>query len=83
MKTFNFNTGVKPFDHNPPADMAFMKGYKDSGNGVYVIPFDCKDVPDGATFAYACDHNIPGDEDLIKREIFNSILISKYAYFRL
>ena len=81
MKTFYFNTGVRPFDHNPPAGMAFMKGFKDSGNGVYVIPFDCEDVPDNAIFQYACDHVIPGDEHLLKREMFNTALVSKYAFF--
>ena len=39
MKRFQFNTGVRPFDHNPPAGMAFMEGFEDSGNGGYVIPF--------------------------------------------
>jgi len=83
MRRFQFNTGVRPFDHSPPAGMAFMKGYEDSGNGVYVIPFYCEDVPDNAVFQYACDHDIPGDESLLKREIHNSVLISKYAYFKI
>lgn len=82
MKTFHFNTGVKPFNHTPPAGMAFMKGFIDSGNGVYVIPFDCEDVPDGATFKFACDNpNLYPGSGYIVREIHNSTLVSKYAYF--
>lgn len=82
MKTFHFNTGVRPFDHNPPAGMAYMKGFKDSGNGVYVIPFDCEDVPDGAAFKFACDYpDLYPEAGYIVREIHNSALLSKYAYF--
>lgn len=83
MKTFYFNTGVRPFDHNPPAGMAFMKGFKDSGNGVYVIPFEVEDVPDDATFIGACDNPeyMKGD-NIIYREIQpGSRLVSKYAFF--
>ena len=81
MRRFVFNTGVRPFDHSPPAGMAFMKGYEDSGNGTYVIPFYCEDVPENAVFLYACSNDIPGNEHLLKREIHNSVLLSKYAYF--
>lgn len=81
MQRFNFNTGVRPFKHTPPAGMAFMDGFEDSGNGTYVIPFYCEDVPDNAIFQYACDNDIPGHENLLKREIHNSKLMSKYAYF--
>jgi hypothetical protein len=85
MKTYYFNTGVKPFDHNPPAGMAFMDGFKDSGNGVYVIPFDCEDVPENARFLYSCDTPIPSmmSDDVIVREIHNSKMMSKYAFFKL
>lgn len=81
MKTYYCNTGVKPFNHNPPAGMAFMKGFKDSGNGVYVIPFDCEEVPKGAKLMYIADKAMPNDEHLIKREIHNSVMMSKYAFF--
>ncbi len=82
LKTFYFNTGVKIWD-NP-----HIKGGFDSGNGTVVIPFDCKDVPDGAKHLYCCDSpdviltsHIPKDSEVIVREIFNSSLLSKYAYF--
>jgi len=81
MKEFWFNTGVKPFEHTPPAGMAFMKGFKNSGNGVYVIPFFCKDVPEKAIFKEASDHFKEDTDESICREIFNSVLISKYAHF--
>jgi hypothetical protein len=81
MREFTFNTGVKPFYHNPPAGMAFMKGFRDSGNGVYVIPFYCSDVPENATFKYASDHFEKDTEQSICREIHKSALLSKYAHF--
>ena len=81
MKRFQFNTGIKPFDHNPPAVMVFMDGFEDSGNGVYVIPFYCEDVPYNASFRYASDDFKEDTEESICREIHNSKLISKYAHF--
>jgi hypothetical protein len=95
IKEYTFNTGVKPFSHNPPAGMAFMSGFRDSGNGVYVIPFECEEVPEGFKFAIGCDYDdIPFDyiksfnqniktmDDVIIREILpGSRMLSKYAYF--
>lgn len=78
MKKFIFNTGVKPFNHNPPAGMAFMKGFED---GVYVIPFYFKNVPNNAVFKYASDEFKEDSKECICREIHNSSLISKYAHF--
>ena len=80
MKTFRFNTGVKPYAHNPPVHI--MPGHLVDGNGVMVIPFDCEDVPDGAIFMYACDHLSSMPDSVIVREIHNSALLSKYAYFQ-
>ena len=67
MKTFYFYTGVNPRDYpNSPTS----------------IPFDCEDVPDNYKFDFACDNpNIRHDETCIVREIHNSRLLSKYAYF--
>jgi hypothetical protein len=85
MKTYYLNTGVRPFDHDPPAGMASMKGFVDSGNGTYIIPFDCEEVPEGAKPFMACDSPDlkKEDNDVIVREMFNSRLLSKYVYFRL
>lgn len=76
MRKFNFNTGVKIWV-NP-----HIKGGIDSGNGTVVIPFEC-DVPENATFLYACDNpNLhPQTPNIIVAEIHNSELASKYAYF--
>lgn len=84
IKTYHFNTGVKPFEHNPPAGMAFMKGFKNSGNGVYVIPFRCNEVPDGYK-AYIATNNksYPNTENYIRRKVISSKrLKSQYVYFK-
>lgn len=49
------------------------------------ISFDCEDVPEKAEFAFACDSpNIKKDDlRFIVREIHNSRLLSKYAYFKI
>lgn len=83
MKTFYFNTGVRPYNRNPPVKI--MPGYVMRG-GVMVIPFDCENVPEGATFMFACDNPKLKEadyENVIVREIFNSKLVSKYAYFKI
>jgi hypothetical protein len=84
MKTFYFNTGVRIYDHNPPVPLC--KGQISSPNGVKIIPFDCDDVPDNATFRFACDNPNLKEASyahIIVREIHNSTLISKYAYFNI
>jgi hypothetical protein len=82
MKTFYFNTGVRPENViNFPYEYHNKVGNKI--HGTLVIPFDCKDVPENAIFQFACDNDIPGYEHLLKKEIFNSNLCSKYAYFLL
>lgn len=82
LKEYVFNTGVRPFDHNPPAGMAFMPGFRDSGNGVYVIPFECEEVPENFTFQYSTDTFFEESPGFIRREIVEgSAMNSKYAYF--
>ncbi len=86
LQRFQANTGVRPFDFNPPAGMAFMEGFEDSGNGVYVIPFYCYDVPKGAKFTFAADNPDLGklsNKKVIVRKIYNSKLTSEFAYFEL
>lgn len=80
MKTFHFNTGV-----NCRTTEQHVSEGIDSGNGVIVIPFDCEDVPERAEFAFACNSpNIKKDDTgFIVREIHNSRLLSKYAYFKI
>lgn len=82
LRKFYFDTGVTRYGHNPPVPLC--KGQEWSPNGVKVIPFYCKDVPEGAEFMFGCDDIIITDiPNVIYREILNSSLISKYAYFKL
>lgn len=79
MQKLNFNTGVKIWD-NP-----HIKGGVNSENGTVVIPFECEDVPKNAIFLYACNNGKleATHSNIIVREIHNSQLHSKYAYFKL
>jgi hypothetical protein len=57
MKTFYFNTGVRPYIHNPPVPI--INGRVVRG-GVMLIPFKCDGVPDGAKLMFMCDDpNLP------------------------
>lgn len=77
MKTFYFNTGVKYSDYP-----FLCKGQVNRG-GVKQIPFDCEDVPEGKSFEFACDYpNLYPEAGYVVREIHNSTLLSKYAYFK-
>ena len=75
MKTFYFNTGVKPCYPGPETGVLIR--------GEYHIPFDCEDVPDNAIFKYACANAEAEKKDpnFIVRKIHNSKLISEYAVF--
>jgi len=81
LKRFLFQTGVQVYKLTNPT-YRHREGNLVQPNGVLAIPFFCEDVPENATFVYACDHVIPGDEHLLKREIHNSNMISKYAFFK-
>ena len=76
MKTFYFNTGVKPENRTHLAKGAVWRG-------TMQFPFDCEDVPDGAVFQFASDQTAPGDEHLLRREMHNTTMVSKYAFFKL
>lgn len=85
MKTFYFNTGVRPetvlnfpYEHHRKVGNVIR--------GTLLIPFECDNVPDDATFMYACGKNdlpILGRADVICREIVGGNMCSKYAYFTL
>lgn len=84
MKTFYFNTGVRPETVNNPS---FPYEYHEKiGNvirGTLLIPFKCNKVPKGATFAFACDNPDLNPGQYIVREIIDSPgMASKYAYFK-
>lgn len=81
-RTFYFNIGVKPdYSANPPIKPF---GKRIEKGGVIQIPFDCENVPENAIFKFACDNDeLPGysEPSYIVREITNSGLLSKFAYF--
>lgn len=83
MKTYYLNTGVKPFDFSPPAGMAFMDGFEDSGNGVYVIPFDCEEAPSNFR-PYKADNIFVEDTDdfICRKVLYSKVLKSKYVHFK-
>lgn len=82
MKTFYFNTGVRPENVvNFP-----YKYHEEQGHvirGTLLIPFDCEYVPEKAVFAFAADNIELAKDELICREIHNSTLHSKYAFFKI
>lgn len=84
-KTFYFNTGVRVFVMEY-ADMGKPKHYDATDkiiNGQRHIPFDCEDVPEGASFSFACDNpNLYSEGVYIVREMTNTTMCSKYAYFK-
>lgn len=82
MKTFYFNTGVKRYGNLRPIPLC--RGQVWSSNDVKLIPFDCDNVPEGYKFKFGCDYpdlRQSRNPNFIVREIHNSTLISKYAYF--
>lgn len=73
---FYFNTGVKYMDYPYLSNGQVVKG------GLKQIPFECENVPEGARFSFASDNpNLHPEAGYIVREIKNSSLLSKYAYF--
>lgn len=81
MQKFYFNTGVVP--HKVPNfPYEYHKKQGDEIRGTLLIPFYCEDVPAGAVFKFACDNpDLPEAKSMLVREIHNSNLISKFAYF--
>lgn len=81
-KTYYFNTGVKPESGSKLFGCQVWKG------GTKQIPFICEDVPDNATFLFACDNeNLPEAKEsnvVVKRILDNKPggLVSNFAYFR-
>jgi hypothetical protein len=73
---FRLNTGVQ-WDGGP-----VPKGQELAPNGVLVVPFYCENVPEGSKFIFASDHLDAGNgKGLIVREVLDSYLLSKYAFF--
>lgn len=79
LQRFMFNTGVQVNAHTPPVAVTPGNVVRD---GILQIPFYCEDVPNGAVFMFACDSVPPGCEHLLVREMHNTNLLSKYAFFQ-
>jgi len=87
MKTFYFNTGVR---RSTTSYAAIGDLWKDcESDYVRLIPFDCDNVPDNAEIIFLCDdpNLLEWEYDIVSlnvivREIHNTTLLSKYAYFR-
>ena len=84
MTTFWFSTGVR-------LSTTSFKEKNDrwvrstDGDFVRLIPFDC-DAPKNAIHLFSCDYpNLPESKlpDIIVRPVFNTTMLSKYAYFRI
>jgi hypothetical protein len=84
LNRFYFNTGVRPYTiTNFPFEY-----HKRVGNVIrktLLIPFECN-APENTAFMFACNNpEMPEAKqpNVIVREIFNSNLCSRYAYFRI
>lgn len=86
MRKFYFNTGIKPWNmshkritHNMEKGNIFI-------NNELHIPFEC-DVEESAKveFMFACNnanHPESKSKNVLVKEIFNSNLVTKYAFFK-
>ena len=81
MRTFYFNTGVKPHNCNGLYGNQIWRG------GTKQIPFDVSDdIPNNAALLFLCDNpNLPDAKypGVIVTPVFNTDMISKYAYFKI
>ena len=83
-KEFLFNTGVKVYqmEYDDKGKPKYYAATDKIINGERHIPFECEDVPDGATFKFACNNpNLPEANYMIVRKIISGGLLSEYAYF--
>jgi hypothetical protein len=88
IKTFYFNTGVTRYGHRPPVPLVGNQIW--SPNGVKLIPFRVRGVPDGATFMFSSDNPHLPESDcdgiivvpILPEPDDGGGLCSSYAYFR-
>jgi len=85
MNKFYFNTGVNAFRTiNFPFEYHKKVGNVIQNNGTLVCPFEC-DAPENATLMFCCDNpNLDESKasNVIVREMFNTSMVSKYAYLK-
>lgn len=86
MNTFYFNTGVKPETvFNPSFPYEYHRKKGNIIRNTLLIPFDC-DAPKNAKFIMSCDNPNLSEiksKNVIVREMFNTNMLSKYAYFEI
>jgi hypothetical protein len=79
MKTFYFNTGVRP-------GASPLYGNQIWRNGTKQIPFGVSDnIPDNASLMFLCSNpNLPESKipSVVVEPVFNTDMCSKYAYFK-
>ena len=80
MKKYWFNTGVKPYGHNPPIKLGEHQEWR---NGTMQIAFYCEGVPEGAIFNSASDNKdlYKDNSVMVTVPILKGGLESKYAHF--
>ena len=77
-RTFYFDTGVNPYNFNPPIKPSKGQVVR----GTIQIPFVCE-VPEGAVFKFGAQTKEAGVKGFhfIAEVLEGSDLLSKYAYF--
>jgi hypothetical protein len=85
LNKFYFNTGVRP-TLREGSEIISIKLFRDQvwKGGTKQIPFECE-APEGSVLMFCCDiPDLPESkiDGVIVCEIFNSSIISKYAYMK-
>jgi hypothetical protein len=82
MKTFYFNSGVKPW--NTDMEMQVKKGNKFVNNELHIPFLVSEEVEDKATLVCLMDNPFPhySDKYFIIAEVIGGNMASKYAVFR-
>lgn len=79
-KRFYFNTGVRPENViNFPYE--YHRKVGNTINGTLLIPFDCENIPEGATFKFGADNPELAINGLVCFPIIGGNLLSKFAFF--
>jgi hypothetical protein len=78
MKTYYFNTGVKPWNSSPLKDGEIWSSHNEK-----LIPFTVdKEIPENKTFQYGANNpNLATNDNVIVAKVLSGGLCSEYAYF--
>ena len=82
MKTFYFNSGVKPWNTN--VDMQLKRGNKFINNELHHPYIVEDDIPENSSMVCLCDkpHELYNEKYFIISKIVGGNMASKYAIFR-